>query len=621
MTTDGVAGAAGSPPVDGGNVNTTHNGSENKNNNDDEAMPPPTKAAVRETSSVSFVSPSGVPFPWKLHETLEYSEANDLTNIISYVPARNGFKIHNATAFANELMPLFFGSIKMKSFQRQLNMWGFERVCNGPDRGAYLHTYFLKGQPDLCHNMKRIKVKGTGHSHSSHSYNASHGNHPRSVSPVRSNSAAAAATASGNYQQQHHHDQNNDHMMYHQFYGPSADPVTAAANAWTSSGDVHPTPLTSVVSQSDPLEPLDLSKSNQPFSTDLTAELESIKNRLDAALSKASVQYKENSLNYKTADVPMSSPSAASVLSEGDCIFFEGRNFFFVGDEGRRRQWMNGRKSLRSTLPRNQQKQKGHQEQQYPPPPPPPPVLGSPPRRDNVSQRRISKRFSLTPLNGNDSQNFVLKELMDMQFEMDDIDDDHSHPIDSSKSGKDITPIALNGAGGGGRAENLGGQNLSLRQDIPVEGVSSSIRFPQQQQGRATDAARRLSKRYSLEPNPAFASIGSGDGGAEQIPSHILTELLDLDLEHNDDVEGSPEHQQQQQQQQPQLSAAGLPETEEAPPMIHQTEEPQAQEDPIMIDLPPTSSGTRFSILSTTLDLDAAIMSSLGSLQLGDLDL
>lgn len=32
----------------------------------------------------------------------------------------------------------------------------------GPDKGAYYHPFFLRYNPDLCHKIKRFKVKGTG---------------------------------------------------------------------------------------------------------------------------------------------------------------------------------------------------------------------------------------------------------------------------------------------------------------------------------------------------------------------------------------------------------------------------------------------------------------------------
>lgn len=92
-------------------------------------------------------------FPWKLHEMLHLAEKNGKTDIISWLPGGNGFKVHNKEKFCAEIMPGYFASQKYKTFQRSLNLWGFESVAKGPDRGACYHQYFVKGHPELCHNM------------------------------------------------------------------------------------------------------------------------------------------------------------------------------------------------------------------------------------------------------------------------------------------------------------------------------------------------------------------------------------------------------------------------------------------------------------------------------------
>jgi hypothetical protein len=76
---------------------------------------------------------------------------------IQWLPDGNGFKIANIQVFTTQVLPVYFGTLKYKSFLRQLNIYGFERL-----HGAYIHPYFVRGHPDLCWNMKRQKVKGTG---------------------------------------------------------------------------------------------------------------------------------------------------------------------------------------------------------------------------------------------------------------------------------------------------------------------------------------------------------------------------------------------------------------------------------------------------------------------------
>lgn len=49
----------------------------------------------------------------------------------------------------------------MTSFQRQLNLYGFNRLTRGPDAGGYYHERFLRSKEFLCNKMIRTKVKGT----------------------------------------------------------------------------------------------------------------------------------------------------------------------------------------------------------------------------------------------------------------------------------------------------------------------------------------------------------------------------------------------------------------------------------------------------------------------------
>ena len=42
---------------------------------------------------------------------------------------------------------------------RQVNGWGFKRVVTGSDHNSYYHEYFVRDNPQLCLQMKRIKKK------------------------------------------------------------------------------------------------------------------------------------------------------------------------------------------------------------------------------------------------------------------------------------------------------------------------------------------------------------------------------------------------------------------------------------------------------------------------------
>merc|ERR1712014_470176 len=65
------------------------------------------------------------------------------------------------------VMPRYFDQTKYRSFQRQLYIYGFDRIRKSkttPDEeaGAYSHKLLVRGSAELCLDMTRTKVKGTG---------------------------------------------------------------------------------------------------------------------------------------------------------------------------------------------------------------------------------------------------------------------------------------------------------------------------------------------------------------------------------------------------------------------------------------------------------------------------
>ncbi len=105
-------------------------------------------------------------FPMKLHHILDEVQREGLAHIISWQPHGRAFIIRDTALFTRIIMPKYFPNAKkFSSIQRQLNVYGFEKLTRDEsDRHAYYHEAFLRGRPELTlRRMVRRRVKGTGH--------------------------------------------------------------------------------------------------------------------------------------------------------------------------------------------------------------------------------------------------------------------------------------------------------------------------------------------------------------------------------------------------------------------------------------------------------------------------
>lgn len=66
-------------------------------------------------------------FPYKLYDVLESVTSAEASASIDWLPSGNGFVILDKKAFLELIIPEYFAMTKMRSFTRQLNLWGFRR--------------------------------------------------------------------------------------------------------------------------------------------------------------------------------------------------------------------------------------------------------------------------------------------------------------------------------------------------------------------------------------------------------------------------------------------------------------------------------------------------------------
>lgn len=159
-----IQASSSSPPPRGGAMKkaSSHQSSNNKSPTmkhvyyDYSTLPDSEHFVRKKTGGVMM------PFPEKLMNMLD-RESNTQPTVVSWLSHGRAFIVRKPKAFTNEIMPGYFRQSKLTSFQRQLNLYGFRRITQGKDAGAYYHELFLRGRPKLCMRMQRQKVKGTGH--------------------------------------------------------------------------------------------------------------------------------------------------------------------------------------------------------------------------------------------------------------------------------------------------------------------------------------------------------------------------------------------------------------------------------------------------------------------------
>jgi len=99
-------------------------------------------------------------FPIKVYAMLELADnIFEFAQAVTWLPHGRAFRIHNKVKFMNKVVPVFFNQTKIRSFNRQLYMWGFRRIGRGDDQ-VWFHDNFLRGKPEDMKHMVRTKIKG-----------------------------------------------------------------------------------------------------------------------------------------------------------------------------------------------------------------------------------------------------------------------------------------------------------------------------------------------------------------------------------------------------------------------------------------------------------------------------
>jgi hypothetical protein len=98
-------------------------------------------------------------FPARLHELLEKASNKGFESVVSWLRCGNGFIVHDKAEFQRSVLQTSFKQTQYKSFVRQLNLYGFQRICDGKTKGGYTHQWFRRDNVSLCRFITRQGVK------------------------------------------------------------------------------------------------------------------------------------------------------------------------------------------------------------------------------------------------------------------------------------------------------------------------------------------------------------------------------------------------------------------------------------------------------------------------------
>eukprot|EP01082_Thalassiosira_pseudonana_P002522 g1824.t1 g1824 contig11:137783-138488(+) len=102
-------------------------------------------------------------FPLKLYNVLQSTCELDSSHVISWLDHGRAFRVHDEEKFMEMVAEIgIFRSTKLRSFTRQLNLWGFRRIQSATTQNSstWYHKLFLRGDPfDTIQHMIRIKIK------------------------------------------------------------------------------------------------------------------------------------------------------------------------------------------------------------------------------------------------------------------------------------------------------------------------------------------------------------------------------------------------------------------------------------------------------------------------------
>jgi len=97
------------------------------------------------------------PFPFKLYKMLQDAHHKGWEDVVSWGPDGLSLQVHDIDRFMADVLPAYFSQTKFKSFQRQLNFYGFTRAMGATSECAYCHRFLIRGNQEMCKKIVRAE--------------------------------------------------------------------------------------------------------------------------------------------------------------------------------------------------------------------------------------------------------------------------------------------------------------------------------------------------------------------------------------------------------------------------------------------------------------------------------
>lgn len=110
------------------------------------------------TDYLGRIEPPKGKFPFLVFSMLEDASDRDFDHIVSWQDDGKAFTIKDENLFEKQVIPMYFKHNQLRSFTRQLNIWGIRRLFKG--KNTWHHPCLQKGEKNLLLQIFRKPNKG-----------------------------------------------------------------------------------------------------------------------------------------------------------------------------------------------------------------------------------------------------------------------------------------------------------------------------------------------------------------------------------------------------------------------------------------------------------------------------